>query len=482
MMLRFAMSMWVLDETGSATAFASILAISFVPMILGAPFGGVLADRMNRRTLMVILDAASAVTVALALVWFSAARFSIIAVGVMQVALSLLGIFETPTVESALPQMLRQYGDATMNTSAAIVSQVQQVSALIPSFLGGAVYSFFGIRPMMAVSVAAFAGAAAIECFIRLGMPERDEEMPTPLDDLKAALRFLTREKPNLLKMVLLASALNLVVLGYGAVGYAFVIRTQWGFDATVYGIADGLISVAALMGMFIVTMMAGRLKIGHMTKILTLLGLTVIPQGVACMLSGGNWTRLMALVAFACIGDVICSCANIIAVPAIQMRTPDAMLGKVMALLSALAMCMQPLGQMAYGWAFDHSPRPPQYFIASGAVLIAMALLSARCSRTRRLTTAGILFIDHNQSQRRPRFLQRKSGPYRLSVPLLEIGTERGELAAEIRVAAVNQRNALHIGRALCRQRGDQMAEAATQIRYINIAAGQRSRPENNR
>ena len=271
----------------------------------------------------------------------------------------------------------RNYDGSSLNTSAAIVSQVQQVSALIPSFLGGAEYSFFGIRPMMAVSVAAFAGAAAIECFIRLGMPERDEEMPTPLDDLKAALRFLTREKPNLLKMVLLASALNFVVLGYGAVGYAFVIRTQWGFDATVYGIADGLISVAALMGMLIVTMMAGRLKIGHMTKILTLLGLTVIPQGVACMLSGGNWTRLMARVAFACIGDVICSCANIIAVPAIQMRTPDAMLGKVMALLSALAMCMQPLGQMAYGWAFDHLPAAA-IFIASGAVLIAMALLSA--------------------------------------------------------------------------------------------------------
>ncbi|WP_308124309.1 MFS transporter [Bifidobacterium bifidum] len=185
----------MLDETGSATAFASILAISFVPMILGAPFGGVLADRMNRRTLMVILDAASAVTVALALVWFSAAGFSIIAVGVMQVALSLLGIFKTPTVESALPQMLCQYGDATLNTSAAIVSQVQQVSALIPSFLGGAVYSFFGIRPMIAASVAAFAGAAAIECFIRLDMPERNEEMPTPLDDLKAALRFLPRGK-----------------------------------------------------------------------------------------------------------------------------------------------------------------------------------------------------------------------------------------------------------------------------------------------
>ena len=42
MMLRFAMSMWVLDETGSATVFASVLAISIVPTILLSPFGGVL--------------------------------------------------------------------------------------------------------------------------------------------------------------------------------------------------------------------------------------------------------------------------------------------------------------------------------------------------------------------------------------------------------------------------------------------------------
>ena len=49
MMLRFAMSMWVLDETGSATIFASIMAVSIVPTILLSPFGGVLADRVNRR-------------------------------------------------------------------------------------------------------------------------------------------------------------------------------------------------------------------------------------------------------------------------------------------------------------------------------------------------------------------------------------------------------------------------------------------------
>ena len=48
-MLRFSLSLYVLDTTGSASAFATILAISMIPTILLSPVGGVLADRMSRR-------------------------------------------------------------------------------------------------------------------------------------------------------------------------------------------------------------------------------------------------------------------------------------------------------------------------------------------------------------------------------------------------------------------------------------------------
>ena len=51
--LRFALSMFVLEETGSAATFAGILAVSMVPTILLSPLGGVLADRANRRNIMV---------------------------------------------------------------------------------------------------------------------------------------------------------------------------------------------------------------------------------------------------------------------------------------------------------------------------------------------------------------------------------------------------------------------------------------------
>ena len=61
--LRFALSMFVLEETGSAATFAGILAVSMVPTILLSPLGGVLADRANRRNIMVALDTLSGLAV-----------------------------------------------------------------------------------------------------------------------------------------------------------------------------------------------------------------------------------------------------------------------------------------------------------------------------------------------------------------------------------------------------------------------------------
>lgn len=111
LMLRFAMSMWVLDETGSAAAFASILTASILPTILLSPLGGVMADRTNRRTVMVALDALSAVTVLVCAAIFSAAGFNLAAIAVMQVVLAVLDAMETPTVQAALPQMFRSHGE-----------------------------------------------------------------------------------------------------------------------------------------------------------------------------------------------------------------------------------------------------------------------------------------------------------------------------------------------------------------------------------
>lgn len=54
--LHFALPLYLLNQTGSVALFGTISAISFVPMILLFPIGGIIADRVNKRNIMVILD------------------------------------------------------------------------------------------------------------------------------------------------------------------------------------------------------------------------------------------------------------------------------------------------------------------------------------------------------------------------------------------------------------------------------------------
>lgn len=409
MMLRFAMSMWVLDETGSATVFASVLAAAIVPTILLSPFGGVLADRVNRRTIMVALDAGSGLLVLAAASWFAVqdGGFSIIAVGALMVSLSVLSAFETPTVQAALPQLLRGSGEAVIRRGMAVINQVQQLSSLLPSFIGGALYGLIGIGPLLGVTIVCFFCTAALECFIRLEPPQKNKprepippamdhahsDRPTPqsdgtetspsgtargwISDIAAALRFLTHERPNILRLMLLASVINLFAVGYSAVGFPFMIRTVLGFDAAVYGICDGIIGIAAVIGAILAGLLATALTIDRMPAAMAALGAVILPAGIGFLLPLGNMTKLIVLVSSCCMVSLACSFTNIIAIPAIQIRTPETMTGKVMSLLASFATCAQPLGQMLYGWLYD-TVAPEWILLGTAAAILMLSAVSA--------------------------------------------------------------------------------------------------------
>ncbi|NMM95053.1 MFS transporter [Bifidobacterium oedipodis] len=397
MMLRFAMSMWVLDATGSATVFATILAISIVPTIVLSPFGGVLADRMNRRTIMVALDAASGTLVLICALVFVGLGFNIAAIAMMQVLLAVLGAFETPTVQAALPQLIGRSDAETLRKGMAVINQVQQLSSLLPSFLGGVLYAMCGIHLMMGITVTCFALAAVLECFIRLDAPERatdaEGNLPTPIEDLKAGLRFLTHERPQVFQLLLFAAALNFIIIGFSGVGFPYTIRTVLGFNATVYGVADGLVGVFGVIGAFAAGLFSAKLTMRRFPLTMWAFVLMMVPQGLVFLLPSGvfdswsgvkswePWCKLVILVAFTCGTIVASSFANLIAIPTIQLSTPEAMTGKVMSMVAALSMCAQPLGQLLYGWAYDRFS-VAAVLLASAAGLAVLGVLIVPLSK----------------------------------------------------------------------------------------------------
>ena len=250
--------------------------------------------------------------------------------------------------------MFRSHGEDVMRRAMAVVNVVNQTSTLVPAVLGGVLYAAVGAMPMMGLTIVGFGAAAVVECFIRLGAPGR----VTAVDDLRAAGRFLTRERPHVLHLVLICAALNFLVTGYAEVGFPYMVRTVLGFGSTAYGLAYGLVGASGLLGALVGGRVARSLSMRRFPMAIAAFSLTILPQALVMTIPAGGVMRLAVLTTSTCGTMIAITLANLIAVPAIQMGCPEDMTGKVMSLALSASMCAQPLGQIAYGWASTRRAR----------------------------------------------------------------------------------------------------------------------------
>ncbi len=289
--LRLALSMYVLEVTGSAAVFAGILSLATIPTIFLSPIGGILADRADRRNIMVALDTLTGMSVLCAAVFLSGDNV-VIVISVLLVALSVLGAFETPTVQACIPQMLA--GDNIIKGNA-VVNQVASISYLIAPLLGGILYAAVGLKPVMYASVVCFFVTALFECFIKLGYQAREFQgniLSMAKNDFSGSIRFITKERPDIMKMLLLAAFSRFFVMGVTLVGLPFLVRAVLGLDARFYGGAESAMAVATILGSIAAGLLTGKLKSGRLSYVLAAIGICIIPAGVIFLFPFGVMTR----------------------------------------------------------------------------------------------------------------------------------------------------------------------------------------------
>lgn len=375
--LRLALSMYVLEVTGSAAVFAGILSLATIPTILLSPIGGILADRADRRNIMVALDALTGMFVLCAAV-FLTGRNAVVVIGVLLVLLSVLGAFETPTVQACIPQML--VGNNIIKGNA-VVNQVASISYLIAPFLGGILYSAVGLKPVMYASVVCFFVTALFECFIKLGYQAREFQgnvLSMAKNDFSGSIRFIIKERPDIMKMLLLAAFSRFFVMGVTLVGLPFLVRSVLGLDAKFYGGAESALAIATILGSIAAGFLTGKLRSGRLSYVLAAIGVCIIPAGVIFLFPSGVMIKYAVIVAAFCGMQAAISIFSIFAVSMIQQNTPDELIGKIMAYTSAVTLCAQPVGQMVYGFLFDRFQEIVYLvLIPSGIVVCVIGLLA---------------------------------------------------------------------------------------------------------
>ena len=157
----------------------------------------------------------------------------------------------------------------------------------------------------------------------------------------------------------------------------ASAILADVGGDTSHAAITSRELGIAAVIGAILAGLFAAALTIDRMPTAMAALGAVILPAGVGFLLPSGNMAKLIALVSSCCLVSLACSFTNIIAIPGIQIRTPETMTGKVMSLLASFATCAQPLGQMLYGWLYD-AVAPEWILLGTAAAILALSAVSA--------------------------------------------------------------------------------------------------------
>ena len=375
--LKLALSMYVLEATGSAAIFAGILSAATIPTILLSPLGGILADRADRRNIMVALDALTGVSVLCAALFLSENN-AIVVISTLLIILSILGAFETPTVQACIPTMLQ--GDNIMKGNA-VVNQVASLSYLIAPMLGGVLYAMLGLKPVMYASVVCFFITALFECFIKLSYQRIQNQggvLQIVKQDFLSSMQYISKEQTSISKMLLLTAFSRFFVMGITIVGLPFLVRTVLGFNPKYYGAAESALAVATILGSIAAGILAEKLKIHKLSVLLASLGIFIIPAGIVFLLPVNAIIKYGVTVVSFCGMQAVISIFSIFAVSLIQQRTPNHLIGKVMAYTSTVTLCVQPIGQIVYGFLFDRFYSAVYFVLIPTGIIVCIVGLSA--------------------------------------------------------------------------------------------------------
>ena len=374
--LRFALPLYLLRQTGSPALFGVVTACSFAPMVALSMAGGVLADRVNKRNIMVGLDFS---TTAIILLFYAAlGRLPTVPlfIAVLMLLYGISGTYQ-PAVQASVPLLVQKEKLIAGN---AVINQVNTLSGLLGPVAGGVLFTLWGIGPILLVSAACFAFSAVMEIFIRIPHERRPSKagvFQVVRQDLQECCRFVQSEKPVFVSVVVLVAMFNLVLSAVMIVGTPILITQVLGLSDTLYGLTQGALALGGLCGGALAAACGDKLRVQKAHLLLLACSAAVAVMGLSL------WLRLPALVSYAAITLMSLAAMGASTLfmvqiyTLVQVQTPPQLVGKVMAALISIAMCGQPVGQALYGLLFGlFAP----YLVLLGAA--GAALCISLCSR----------------------------------------------------------------------------------------------------
>lgn len=376
--LQFVLPLHLLNLTGSGTLYGGVVAAGFVPYIALSPVGGVIADRTRKRGVMAALDAVLAFIMLGYLACSGSQHLVGITVFVLMVAFAAQAIYH-PCVQSALPLVVPT---ERIPQATAVANQVSMITGIGGPVIGGMVFGFFGLAPIVVVAAVSFAiSSALVLAFVRIPYepPVRTEGvLRTAAGDIRDALHFL-RMRPVLWQIIAATTLINLFGSSFINIGTPYIVTESLGLSNQLMGIAQGALAVGGLLGGALVVFMPECFTVKATPRLVGLAAAGIGAVAAVLLVAGEPCVAFAGMLASYLWVMVCCMAASILMTSYLQMETPDELTGKVMGLAMMFGNLATPAGQIAYGAAFDLAS--PWFVAALAAVATALVAVPMSCS-----------------------------------------------------------------------------------------------------
>ena len=165
-MLQFALSLYVLSLTGSATLFASILSITIFPRLLFSPLAGVFGDWFDRKKSIVVLNLINSLIIGgFALIYSLEGGISIPLIYILVVLLEITEIFFHSAIAAVLPSIVNKEDYLQANS---LNSAVMNIGNILSPIIAALLYGAYGMKIILTVTSITFLLSTAIKTFISM--------------------------------------------------------------------------------------------------------------------------------------------------------------------------------------------------------------------------------------------------------------------------------------------------------------------------
>jgi MFS family permease len=355
----------VLTLTGSGVAVGLTTALQFLPMLLFGAWGGLLADRMSKRRLLIATQALMAIP--------AIGLFAVTAAGVATPWMVYLAVFafgsvnavDNPTRQSFVIEMV---GPDRVVNAVSLNSVIVQAARIVGPALAGLLIAAFGVVPCFALNALTFLAMI----YALWGMDDRSlHAAPVAAPEagaIRAALRYVAATPELAVPLALMALV--------GTLGFNFQVVLPL---LAKFSFNGGAATYAALVSAMAVGSIAGALVNGaHGQTGPRLIAAGALAFGILALLSGAMPSLALEIPVLAGLGAAAVTFAATIN-STLQLAVSPEMRGRVMALYSVVFLGSTPIGGPLVGWlsqAYD----PRLALVLAGVTGVCAAFAARAC------------------------------------------------------------------------------------------------------